>query len=700
MSVKQRFNWLDNMRVDKPHLKSVDDSVLFDFKSLLQGFISDTPYILRGFDINNPGAAINGNASNLQVIVDTANIWMPSEADGAFLRVVTGQANETLSSANVNVSGSFTASAINYVSVKFTRATDPTTNDLVAFWDVDAEVEFTKTVPLGLVLNYQFVINTAGFSTNSPIAIISTDASNNVTSISNAKNSMFRLGKGGSSPSSSYNWAYPVATENPLTLTASGGPNPYSGGDWEIKDFKSWMDAVMTEIKAMKGSAFWYSAGSSALPGVNLPDSWFDANGSNLTGVGEYQHDDAIAGKLTWTSNVYLRSVIGPLTYTIPANNVTLSDTQVAYIQLIRNQDFQPANTFTFTNGSAIVSATANVTGIVAGDWIKFDAHDLGKWAKVLTVVTNTVTLTAVYTGANAIGKALRAQGSYTMSFASPTSVPADANVYWIARRDDNAVTSSTIETIANSGATRTSNIATIKTTAAHNLVEGQTVSVSGVSDTSFNGIFDILSTPTATTFTYTNPGSDVGLTTAGGGSVSVRAKIYLRALGELIQGEQRQIDDSISEDLLEAIGLSSETSMPNYASFSSGSLNLPNYNTVANESIVVRVAKLTAMLADIQQNYNVSIDPGLFTWSGTDITITSAKLSIPGTTIGAAAVTINNLASTALADGECLYVDISRTVGAALTLSSPTALTLLTPWQQRLVVARRIGSDILARAS
>lgn len=254
MSVRQKFNFLDSMRVDKPHLQSIDDSVIFDFKTLLQAFIGESsPYILRGFEINNPGGAINGNAANIQVVVDQATVWMPSEAEGSFLRVPSGTSNETLSSANAKVNGAFTASAINYVSVKFTRATDPSTNDLVAFWDVDAEVEFTKTVPLGLVLDYQFVINTSGFGTNSPVAVVTTDASNNVIKIDNSKNGMFRLGKGGSSPNPSYTWGYTLATENPYSLSSSGGPSPYAGGDWEIKNFKEWMDAVMTEIKAMKG---------------------------------------------------------------------------------------------------------------------------------------------------------------------------------------------------------------------------------------------------------------------------------------------------------------------------------------------------------------------------------------------------------------------------------------------------------------
>lgn len=612
MAVKQSFNFLDNQRVDKPHLKAIESGILFDFKTLLQAFTADSPYILRGFDINNPGAAINGNASNVQVIVDAATIWMPSEADGSFLRVPAGTANETLNSANTKVTGSFTASAINYVSVKFSRATDPTTNDLVAFWDVDAEVEFTKTVPLGLVLNYQFVINTSGFGSNAPVAVITTDASNNVIKIDNAKNGMFRLGKGGASPNSGYNWAYSLNPENPLSLSTSGGPSPYAGGDWELKTFKDWMDAVMTEIKAMKGSAYWYSPGSSGLPGVNMLDTWFDSLGSTITGAGKFKHDNTTPGLVSWTSNIYLKSIIGPLTFTIPTGNITLNDGQVGYILLARNQDFQPANTFTFTNGSNTVTATANVVGISAGDWIKFDGHDIGKWAKVLSVAGTTVTLTANYQGANAIGKALSCQGSYSVNVANPESVPANSNVFWIAKRDDNAVPTATIDTPGNSGATRTSDIATITTTAPHGLVAGQTVSITGVSDPTFNNVAEILDTPTTTTFTYLNPGANVTAGLVGNGSVTVRARVYLRAIGELVQGEERQFDDNAVLNVLAFIGSESESDItPPYSILPNG-LSPYTFTTNSNltQAISATTGNVNAILTTLDQpSYDEAIE-------------------------------------------------------------------------------------------
>jgi hypothetical protein len=78
-----------------------------------------------------------------------------------------------------------------------------------------------------------------------------------------------------------------------------------------------------------------------------------------------------------------------------------------------------------------------------------------------------------------------------------------------------------TIDTIANSGATRTTNVATIKTTAAHGLAAGQSVDVTVTSDATFNGTNQVvIAVPTATTFTYANVGIDVAGGLAGGGTV------------------------------------------------------------------------------------------------------------------------------------------------------------------------------------
>lgn len=75
--------------------------------------------------------------------------------------------------------------------------------------------------------------------------------------------------------------------------------------------------------------------------------------------------------------------------------------------------------------------------------------------------------------------------------------------------------------TIAANGAARSSNVVTITTTAAHNFVTGQIVTISGVTDSSFNGTFVVAGTPSETTFVFSQSGTDV---TSGNGSITSTA--------------------------------------------------------------------------------------------------------------------------------------------------------------------------------
>ncbi len=83
------------------------------------------------------------------------------------------------------------------------------------------------------------------------------------------------------------------------------------------------------------------------------------------------------------------------------------------------------------------------------------------------------------------------------------------------------ALPPTTTATITSTGAARSNNVVTITTTAAHNFVVGQVVTISGVTDTSFNGTFFIQTVPSSTTFTYAQTGSNA---TSGGGTVSSTA--------------------------------------------------------------------------------------------------------------------------------------------------------------------------------
>ncbi|MBZ5508941.1 MAG: beta-propeller fold lactonase family protein [Acidobacteriia bacterium] len=94
--------------------------------------------------------------------------------------------------------------------------------------------------------------------------------------------------------------------------------------------------------------------------------------------------------------------------------------------------------------------------------------------------------------------------------------------------------TARSIPIVASTGAKRVSGVVTITTTAPHVLLAGQTVTITGVANTTFNGTFPIVSVPTPTTFTYSKAGVDA---TSGGGS-AVTGQTLTVAFNSLANGE------------------------------------------------------------------------------------------------------------------------------------------------------------------
>src|SRR4029077_18866520 len=74
---------------------------------------------------------------------------------------------------------------------------------------------------------------------------------------------------------------------------------------------------------------------------------------------------------------------------------------------------------------------------------------------------------------------------------------------------------------VAGTGANRSGNVVTITTAAPHQIFAGQSATISGVADTTFNGTFTVVSVPSPTTFTYQQTAANA---VSGGGSVSVPA--------------------------------------------------------------------------------------------------------------------------------------------------------------------------------
>ncbi len=633
MGVRRRANWLGQQRVDSPHLKSIESAISNDFDELLSSLVTGEgrSYIIRGFEISMPGA-IGSSSSGLQLLVEnSAFLHGTSNESGTYFTIPTGTPSEVLSSTtNTRVEGAFTPNTDNYVGIEFTRAVDDTTIDQVPFWNPTTNIEITKTVPLAIMLDYKIVITTSTFASNVlPIAIVQTDTSNNVVEITDRRANLYRLATAGDQePNPFYEYPWADGRAENFYKSTSSTISPFQGGDKQIGNMKDFFDALMTEIKLMKGTAYWYSE--------NVGGSTYrlrqDTTNLTVTGKGTVSHDLATPGLLNWSDDFYLNFIGGRLRYTIKANaagaDCTLSDNQVAYVKLIRGVNIAP--NLVFINGNAIVTSVGSVdwtADLQAGDFIKNASEGDEKYYQIDTVdnlfqVTLTETFQELDSGLSGYD-AQYAFGEYEVN-ASPSTdrhvyigsrgsvtepaIPFGEDYFWIFSRQDNA---------------------------------------------------------------------------------SSVAKVFVRPLGggELEQGEDKEISDNTSLDLLSYVGSTSESDQdPSYTSLAIGAkTGTQNYNSVDGENLTVRASKLTAMMADKAQDRNIIFAPTLNyidnTTNGADQDLTFTHSSgfptlevIMNSSPANGTITLDGTLS--LAVGEAAYFSADR--NSAFSIANMAALTIV----------------------
>ena len=154
--------------------------------------------------------------------------------------------------------------------------------------------------------------------------------------------------------------------------------------------------------------------------------------------------------------------------------------------------------------------------------------------------------------------------------------------------------------TIASSnGATESGNTVTITTTSAHAYTVGQTVVISGVTLSGYNGTFTITGTPTATSFTYT----DLAITnaaSAGSGSANVPAV---------------NVPNNSGDGLPVALTVLAPVQTVTFGSVTTGTFTL-GFNSETTSNISVG--------ATIEPQATFSISPTGATHAGTTVTITT----------------------------------------------------------------------------
>ena len=460
MAVRRKQNFLNQQRLNVPDIKALESAASNDFDELLKGLVTGQgkSYFINGFELNMTGA-VGSSATGLQVLVaDSAVLHGNSLESGTFYTVPVGTANETLNSnTNTRVSGSFVPGALNYVGLEYERVIDPTTTSQAYFWNPSSKSELTKTVPAAIILKYKFIITSSIWALNVlPLAVIETDAANNVLSVEDHRPLLNRLGTAGSAtpdPTYVYPWTNHSEGRSENFWKSTSSTSPFRGGDKQIKNEKEWKDAVMSMIKEIKGTPYWYDINA----GGSIVKLRLDLANTMMTGNGSISHSSSIAGRLNWDSDILFNTIASRISYKLLANSVsthvTLSDNQVAYIKLIRGVNIVPS--LIYVNASSVVVSVGAVswtTNVVAGDYIKL-ASDLDtRYFKILSVDSaSQVTLTEVYPYASTGSGGAQSQyawGTYQTNAAPSTdrhvkidnreSVPFNEDILWLFLRQDN----------------------------------------------------------------------------------------------------------------------------------------------------------------------------------------------------------------------------------------------------------------------
>lgn len=282
MAANRQLNVVGQMRLDVPHVRLIEGAVAGDFDVLAGKMLAGSrPIIVKGFTIISAGVSL---ASRLSLRVAGGLIIHPTASDsGSIYAAPDSDSDEILNATNPHVSGAFAPGQVNYVGLDLIRQTDTATTDLVMFLSTKTLTDSPRRIPLGRTLQRRIVITTLDPSSTpgiAPIAKITTDVSNNVTSIEDARNMLFRLGSGGGvpDPQHAFPWIAGRGDATDFTLV----------GDKSITSLKDWHDAIMTRIWEIGGGERWYSATADrnvTLTGIGASFSggeYFEWDGTNV----------------------------------------------------------------------------------------------------------------------------------------------------------------------------------------------------------------------------------------------------------------------------------------------------------------------------------------------------------------------------------------------------------------------------------
>jgi len=392
MAILSKVKMNPQQRLDLEDWNAAFGAIETDWKFWTKQFLSASQYILKGFQISGLGAPspVSVSLTNATLInANNSNCFSFFVAqDGASPLSVTLQPNQR-----------------NYLELVLSTTDDtPLTR---AFWDPTGNsgdgIEFTQTVDTITDLNISIEVNTSAFTGSAdriPLAIIDTDGSNNVVLILDKRPMFFRLGQPGN-VENDFNWNSQTEPSVELSLSSvsgtfqagetlnftsgasaillSGTSSPlqtikfssdsfvigdtvtgansgasgtlslasesFSGADKDISNFKDILDAIMTEIKRLKGTDFWFEDASQSMIGLydqlnsilvqNTSNARFEWSGTalSITDDNGSPNDSDVVGLLSilgYSGTLSLTREDG----TGSSSSISLSDGEVVYIEL------------------------------------------------------------------------------------------------------------------------------------------------------------------------------------------------------------------------------------------------------------------------------------------------------------------------------------------------------------------------------
>ena len=394
MAVIRQPNWLGGQRVDVPHLRGQEFAIAGDFDALAGVIMAGrVATVVRGFTFLTGG--LNQDASALKLMTaGGALLHFEASESGTVFTVPDDRPAEVLNAANARVEGNFVPNTTNFVGIDLRRSADDSTADIVQFLDTDTDTETPATVALARTLDYKIVVSTTEFSatpTVLPVAKVVTDAANKVTSITDARQLFFRLGRGGSSPEPINPFGWPGGRNEADPVLGA------VGGDRSVLSLKNFVDAVMTRLWEVGGGEYWYSP--TADRNVRL--------GANAVFTSTGEPFEIVSNNVHWTGLVWTfdnstgwYNEVNDQTTSV-AGLTDLADGEVLYADLDRTQNrtvsggqpiFLQKGTLATLGVSAVPGARFAVVWRIGNNFYFRDQYlPIGSMVRVATTAANGV---------------------------------------------------------------------------------------------------------------------------------------------------------------------------------------------------------------------------------------------------------------------------------------------------------------------